>query len=522
MAPPPQPPPPPPTADQVTSTLPDGSASNVQADLSSARTDIDDIRSRLNPRATPRATDPNLTAAIETEAVPAANPTTGPQRLTFVVPYHATTMSLGKGEGTRIAEDGITGRTNFHIHWHVKEQSKTVVTLGGPTSAVEIPNAHGDNLVRSINGYMMLTLGDAWHEAVGQHYLLSKEHDITLRTMTGPKVRLQADAGVVEAIGAEQVLLGSKKNVTIGADASASITDAGYQKHWGSDEAEFYDAATQKKWMAWADIAKAAYGLLMVFPSLIKEGKEGETGFKEERSIGKVKTLVDFAKFVSSVSRAKWKAHEGVVDITGSKNVGIVAGLAASMYGSLSSSITSAVSTTVLGGLSASVTGIGFTSVWGGKETSVKALIDAGIEGERGKVKVKGKKQGNFTVSDGPLIMTSDKAAQLNSNSGPVHIHGKTAVVCVAGPGTGHGFVASDTKILIGHVTGNADKFKSTNFDDNKRILIDKKSMVLKYDDAAVQLKDGEVRIESRGKTAAVQFTKGGKVTCEASKIELG
>src|SRR4051812_13766003 len=90
-----------------------------------------------------RAVDPDLTANLETDApnVPAANPTNGPHRATWVVPVpDDTTVSFGAASPQRINDVGITGKTKTHIHWHVNGGTKTVVTLGSSaTTAGNVP-----------------------------------------------------------------------------------------------------------------------------------------------------------------------------------------------------------------------------------------------------------------------------------------------------------------------------------------------------------------------------------------------
>ena len=85
-----------------------------------------------------------------------APPTTDPDRHTTYVPTDHTTLSLGqkfnKEDEQHIQDFGITGRTDRHVHFHVAKTNKTIVSLGGPATSVEIDSHDYHSCVRLESG----------------------------------------------------------------------------------------------------------------------------------------------------------------------------------------------------------------------------------------------------------------------------------------------------------------------------------------------------------------------------------
>ena len=87
---------------------------------------------------------------------------------------------------------GITGYTDNHVHFEVKGTEATIVSLGGPgdrrRASMTAPRPAASN------GYSMVTDRNAWHDAMGQHYLLSQTEDISLSTReAGKRAVVQSD-----------------------------------------------------------------------------------------------------------------------------------------------------------------------------------------------------------------------------------------------------------------------------------------------------------------------------------------
>ena len=79
------------------------------------------VRLRLRIRALRlRLCDPKIYNTFSTEHIPPANPSAGPNRLSFYVPFQATRLSLGQGNAGYKTDTGIVGTTEEHIGWEVK------------------------------------------------------------------------------------------------------------------------------------------------------------------------------------------------------------------------------------------------------------------------------------------------------------------------------------------------------------------------------------------------------------------
>src|SRR5262245_23621676 len=90
------------------------------------------------------ARDDDMTQTVKPERPPVAPLIEVPDekdRYTIYVPSEKTTLSLGHKSSKKpyhIDDLGITGRTDDHVHFHVQKENKTVVSLGGPATSVQI------------------------------------------------------------------------------------------------------------------------------------------------------------------------------------------------------------------------------------------------------------------------------------------------------------------------------------------------------------------------------------------------
>jgi hypothetical protein len=299
----------------------------------------------------------------EAAAAPAvAAPTGGPNRATFYIPTEHTTFSMGQAGPAWIADPGITGKTDNHMHWFVvgtgNVKSNTIVTLGAPPSshAIEAEVAH-----TTLQGYGMVTSGNAWHDAKFQQVILSRKDDVTIRSMgEGKAVGIQSDEGRVLIGGKENVTMVSPAIVKIGAHPDISMQNIGYEAPWlpawidniGSKIGSFIDTL--------GEVGTSAIGVQGAWSGkMISHGDEGMAGIMLKKAVGAGKAFVDLGLLVSTMVRGgvEFSGAEpaGSVGISGQKFVSLTAGIGATMYGQIASAIVAAGQAAVLGGVSALV-----------------------------------------------------------------------------------------------------------------------------------------------------------------------
>jgi hypothetical protein len=129
----------------------------------------------------------NAAEEVPFDQPPAATPTKDDDRYTIHVPYDKTVLSLGKASSW-IKDDGITGKTEKHVHWHAAAgPAPTMVLIGGPsTTAFEgyLNDACGSNTGTN-HGFMAVTDGHAFIDAKKQFFVTARENDVILRAVAG-------------------------------------------------------------------------------------------------------------------------------------------------------------------------------------------------------------------------------------------------------------------------------------------------------------------------------------------------
>lgn len=118
----------------------------------------------LQPPAATFLVDPNIGQAIDAgyEHPKPAGQTNDPNRLTIKVPSEKTVLSLGKGATgpDHINDDGITGRTESHLHFQVNEPLTTLV-MGLP--AKDVLTKDSDQAAKDHHGFTVVTEGYSWN-----------------------------------------------------------------------------------------------------------------------------------------------------------------------------------------------------------------------------------------------------------------------------------------------------------------------------------------------------------------------
>ena len=504
------------TASDVTTS----SGSTVQAEL-------DELRGMLNPRATPRVTDPDLTANMETDAVAPANPTAGPHRVTFVVPSpDHTTVSFGAAASTRINDPGITGRTDTHVHWHVATGDTTqgVVILGQGSQDVRLTDYDG-SVVSTVNGYALVTYGDAWHDAKGQQYIVSRENDIVVRTSGAQKTAVvQSDTGKVLVSGGGDISVGTKGSMWLGADPDATIEDKKFKKVFDGDVGKWISNKAVKAGMTLADLYFSWLPIAAKAEDVEKRAAKGEGGWEIEKNWDKAKFLVDMTKIASTITRyATEFVVPGKVSMFASTYAGMTGVIGASMFGNLSASVSSLLSASVLGGTS-SVKGFLWTSIWSGVQTSVKSIKNVELKGENGEAKVIGKTEVQVVCGSGPVRVQGEKDARVNSVTGAAALHGATMAYVGAGKVTGFGVKANTSGIDVGRISSAARVFNGSGaeFDAKNKIHIKQDELCATIGSSKLTMTPDRVQLEAKS-AHGLKVSKNGNVDLKSKgKVLIG
>lgn len=465
--------------------------------------------------------DPDFTQSIKPNRPAVAPVTSDPDRYTIYVPSEKTTLSLGQKSNVKpehINDVGITGRTENHIHFEVNKNNKTVVTLGGPATSAGLSRKDVKTVKESV-GYAMITEQNAWHESKGQHYILSTDAEVTVRTMGKEKlVRVQSDTGKVVVAAQEEVLCGSKNAVNIVADASATLGDAGYAKYWDDGLPQWASYKTYNMALTVLDLATSLKDFVGGFKEATQNPEADKSGFKSLPT-DKIKAVADAGAMISTITQTAVQESgkaQGNVSIFASKFVGLTALIGASMYGNLASGISSPISAGVLGGVSASLKGIIWTGVWGGKQVSVKSLKETAIEAGK-EVNIRGDKEVNVSSKDGTLRMASKGNAHLSSNEGKAAMYGQKAAYVGGGGGSGYGLLADEKNLHMGKVSSPSN-FANPGKVRSEAFYMAASQAGINFKGSSMTLKDDLTRIKAK----KIEFNASGNVTAKGQKILLG
>ena len=414
--------------------------------------------------------------------VPVLHQTTvGNDRHTTYVPYDATTWSLGKACPTRIHDRGITGRTNEHVHLSVvgatTASDQTLAALGGPTTSFTIAQFTAEGSVWPItehHGYIMVTSGDAVHDAQGSHHLLSREKDIAIRTTgaagsdasaTPNQILVQSDTGPVTVQGGGAVTIGSGSNLALSAWSNPDYSDMwnvkGPQFWW--QKVGTYSALTIATALAckslistWRTILPrpTPAGLASWTPAPAADviGALISTGFTAATiALG----LADWCATIDG--NADW-AHigSGNAALTAEKFVGVNGGIATTIYGNLGAYLFSSGGADVLGLIEASLTGIGVASIAGGVSASVGAIGPVKLGSEKSNATVEGQTGVTLSAGAGTVLAQGKTGAKLTSTDGPAAMYGSKQAYVGAGSASGYGIVAKETGMTLGPIVAAA------------------------------------------------------------------
>jgi hypothetical protein len=409
----------------------------------------------LQVPATSYVADPNYADSVETEygVVSAAHPTHDPNRTTVHVPTEKTVLSAGAASPVWKTDVGVTAYTATHIHFETKTNDKTIVTLGTGATTADVAGYSKEPPTAS-QGYAMVTAERAWHEAEGQHYLLSREGDISLRALAaGKRAVVQAEQGFVDIHGGEEV------NVAGGAVAiGASSKNTTFEKV--AYDGNFKGSAPTSSSAATAKGRVSSLGSVFTVHDLVRKAVKTAPKLKP-KSLKKdgvpwtdvIKWGLDATKFALSFDKVKALiehpsgAPSGAVKIAAEKDIGALAGEDVSLAGTAAASFASARFTTVSAGLMATLKSMLFAGV-SSFSTSIRGQKRLEIASAWGEIKVSAKK--NITLSSEKELSAAGESATVGAKR-VVLGAGKRAFMGVE---PGFGFQFDATGIAFGKASG--------------------------------------------------------------------
>jgi hypothetical protein len=439
------------------------------------------------------------TVEMELDLVSVAQPTAGPNRYTTHVPTEKTVLSLGAASGRWNTDKGITGYTDSHVHFETKSGSRTVVSLGGPATKSTLSGLGAKAPVHG-NGYSMVTLQNAWHDAKKQHYLLSLAKDVTLRTMgEGKRAVIQAVKGMVDLNGATEVNLAGG-GVAIGAHQHMPFEDVEYAKNWHGETPHSLAAKRTAQFNTIAAAAVTAHNLATAAVATRNKFKDG----KLHAEIDTFADIVEWGIDAAELYRAKgeiqelFAAEEAVennIKIDAERDFGVSAGGEAAFFGIQGATLISTVWTSVSAVVSASLKGTLFAGV-AAAYTSLKGYKKIEIGCDVGNALFDAARSVSITA-EGNFIAVGKELAQVSGETSAYFAGTDSAWLGVT-VGGGWGLLLDAQGVMIGKATS-AGSMKSAKVEPDRSLKIDKKGFTLKSASSEVTLT--EEAFDAKSKT---------------------
>jgi hypothetical protein len=442
------------------------------------------------------------TVEMDIDLVSVGQPTAGPNRHTTHVPTEKTVLSLGALSGRWNTDKGITGYTDSHIHFETKAGSRTVVSLGGPATKSTLKGL-GDAAPVASNGYSMVTLQNAWHDAEKQHYLLSRTADVTLRTMgEGKRALLQAVDGIVDLTGGKEVNLAGG-GVAIGARNGLPFEDVEYTHNIQGETPHSIAAKRSAQFTTIGAAAITAHNLVMSAAGFRKKYKKGELHAGVDTIADVAEWLIDLAEFVRAKAEiqelfAAEEAVENCIKIDAEQDFGISAGGEASFFGIEGATLVSSIWTSVSAVVSAGMKGTLFSGV-AGAYVSLKGYKKIELGCDTGNALFDAKK--NVTISaENSVIAVGKELAKVVGEKNAYFTGGDNAWLGVSAGG-GWGLQLKSDGIMIGKANS-ADTMKTATIAADRSIKIEKASFTLTS--GSTVMKIGKNSVET--KAMSVKF----------------
>ncbi|MEO7329146.1 MAG: hypothetical protein ABI193_11235 [Minicystis sp.] len=186
---------------------------------------MEDVKSALTIK------DPGLADVIEVKRHETPEPSGGANRLRIHVPTDNAELLMGSAakEGDDV---GLRASATTHIHLVTTAAPATVVSLGGPAQSITSNGALGEPAGTS--GYAMVTDGAAYHDADGEHYVISR--NASLNVATKVNVNVKATTGSFISVAAEDHRFNSRhglfeheRSFTVASDTAGFATRTSFE-----------------------------------------------------------------------------------------------------------------------------------------------------------------------------------------------------------------------------------------------------------------------------------------------------
>jgi len=446
------------------------------------------------------------------EVVVGAKPDT-PTRLTLSTPSEEARLSLGASKGAGLAdiEPGITARTQHHANVTITAPddvfcrlglattadvvtimadvmhriltndpwaSRTLQSLGLP-SRLDPHSTAGDatglwpegfrSKIRSDTEYTwggecVYTTGASLHYALGDCRIVSTQGNVLVRSRGDNDTNwaaLYSDKGETHVYAKRDVWVGSGRSVHIGATSQVTLPQPGEPFSYSEGITDIQ--ANQSWFSGFFSLANTVVGAGVTITSVIaaihhalKWKMEAMPDFQSWNPTGSLATKIALsvlgviakgADLVAGI--AGWTQN---VNVYADKDVNIISGMAAGIYGNTSASLSSLINASV-SGLNVGVSGAMFAGLSGGIGASLGALKDVDIEAQFGKTTVKGGLKGvEVSSAVGRAALAGQLDTEVKSVLGRASMVGGKSALVAAGIGTGWGIQIRPTGMTMGPI----------------------------------------------------------------------
>jgi hypothetical protein len=428
--------------------------------------DAPPLRERASPLRIAPWIDPNRQRTMDSGAdghlcVAPGEPTTGPNRLTIMVPTEATFLNIGQANGEpRFNERGIDGYTNNHIHFWT---TRTVVMLG-----------HQCHVLPGHVGYSMVTTDNAYHHADRQNCTISKTNEVLLRAASSKTAVLQSDRGTTEVAAGDAVTVTAKNRVFITA-GTYSPTTTTYDVPWAKQSHQAGLTAALEHVGRLANISQMAVATVGGFAASLLRCLEGEAGTATILSAALGKLVANAAKTVAV--GAGFVDSPNSIKVSGDRAVGLTAGKA-ELTGDKIAVVGTMGGASIIGA-TAEVKGWAMGGVWAGLAATLASKKIVKVSSPLGSVYFHAGGVASFASHKEMLIFGNDKVSMRSSIS-TAAVYGEHQAY--VGAGDGYGVVVDHKKAALGKVA-NAKDFGHAHVELKHAVHVTKDKVMAQFGD---------------------------------------
>ncbi len=432
--------------------------------------------------------DPSMGNAFETDlqTVSVAPATTGPQRLSMLVPADHAEMNLGQAFAGRaeLDDQGISARTDTHIDFRTRAAGTcTTVTMGDPATRAE-HTWDGDNLPKATVGYGMGTEKCAWRHADQRVYVLSNTGDVVVRAASDKTAVLQSSQGHVIANAGEAVAITSGNTVLIGAGVPALPTPK-WNTPWPLEAKEMTRSFLSNTAGTFAAVVASGLATLNKLNTPMKVAKVMVPGTTPKPL--PAPRFIKALAVLGGLSDMAWMLGN-TVRIHADRNVSASGKKSASLWGTVSANVVGGVSASLVG-CTADAKGFATAGVWGGLEAALASLKKVVVKSSFADIHCYSKEETKI-ASNKSVSMQSTGSAQLNGDN-KVAVYGNKAAYVLC---EDHGLHVTPESAMICKI--NSPRHLFTSAAQDKFMKIDNSSIVLQHSDGNAKLVVAKDRAE--------------------------